>query len=209
MSRRDRKYKANAAKVKREFRALKIMKAVGVIKWLLVVLAVICCIIVRLFYWYNKPGKFIAFGDVTQVVISNIALLALIPIVCLSALMFLIEKLLKGGKGKLIVFATAFLVFLCGGVLGYVAYANRNAIEMMRIKEFMTPDNKHTMYYVESKGERQRVIYRRTGKYVYEKTVSFSTVGRGEDYFPEYKWGKDSFSDGENEYQYSTYTEEN
>ncbi len=207
MSRNYRKYKANTAKVKREFAADKIRKVVGVVKWALVALAVACCIIVRLFYWYNKPGKFFAFGDVTQVIISNIALLALIPIVCLSALLFLVEKLLKGGQGKIIVFATAFFVFACGGILGYVAYANRNAIEMMRLKEFRTPDNKHVMYYVDSKGERQRVIYRRTGKYVYEKTVSFDTVGRGKDYFPDYTWGADSFSDGVKEYQYSSYTE--
>lgn len=204
-----RKYKESSAKVKREFRNMKILKFLGVIKWLLVVLAVICCVIIRLFYWYDKPGKFYSFGDITQVIIANVALLALVPIVCLCALLFLIIKLSKGGQGKVIVICTALLVFLCGGAVGYVAYTNRSAIEFMRLQEFRTPDNKHTLYYVTSKGERKRVIYRRTGKYEYEKTTSFDTVGQKKDYFPEYQWGEESFSDGVNEYQYSSYDEEN
>lgn len=204
-----RKYKESASKVKREFRNMKILKFIGVLKWLLIVLAVLCCVVIRLFYWYDKPGKFYSFGDITQVIIANIALLALIPIVCLSALLFLIQKLSKGGQGRAIVIFTALLVFLCGGALGYVAYTNRNAIEFMHLQEFQTPDKKHTLYYVTSKGERKRVIFRRTGKYEYEKTVSFDTVGKKKDYFPDYEWGDESFSDGINEYQYSSYEGEN
>ena len=190
-----RKYKETSTKVKREFRNMKILRFLNVLKWVLVALAAVCCVLIRLFYRYNADGNFYAVGEITQVYIANIAAIALPPIVCLSALLFLIGKLAKGGEGKGIIFVTALIVFLCGGAVGYVMFNNRNALENMRLNEFKTPDNKHTLYYVESKGERTRVIYRRTGKFVYEKALSFDTSGWDEEYFPGCKWGSNSFSD--------------
>ena len=184
---------------------MKILRFLNIMKWVLVALAVVCCIIIRLFYQYNAPGNFFAFGRITQVFVANIAAIALPPIVCLSALFFLIGKLGKGGEGKAIILVTAVFVFLCGGTVGYVMFKNRNAFEKMYMNEFKTPDNKHTLYYVESKGERTRVIYRRTGRFVYEKAFSFDTVGRDADYFPDCEWGTDSFSDGTGEFPYSSY----
>ena len=202
-----RRYNMKKNTVQKEFRNMKLIRAVGITKWILVVVAVICCILIRLFYWYNRPGTFLAFGRVTQVIIANIAVFTLVPVVCLSALLFLAEKIAKGGKGMAIVAVTTLIVLLCGGAVAAVAFNNKNAFEMMYLNEFDTPDGRNTLYYVESKGERERVIYRRTGKFTYEKTVSYDIAGKSEDYMPSYHWGKESFSDGENEYPYSSYNE--
>ena len=202
-----RRYNMKKNTVQKEFRNMKLIRAVGITKWILVVVAVICCILIRLFYWYNRSGTFLAFGRVTQVIIANIAVFTLVPVVCLSALLFLAEKIAKGGEGMAIVAVTTLIVLLCGGAVAAVAFNNKNAFEMMYLNEFDTPDGCNTLYYVESKGERERVIYRRTGKFTYEKTVSYDIAGKSEDYMPSYHWGKESFSDGENEYPYSSYNE--
>ena len=202
-----RRYNEKKSTVKRDFRNMKILRAVGITKWVFVAIAVICCILIRLFYWYNRPGTFISFGRVTQVIIANIALFTLVPVVCISALLFLGEKLAKGGRGMAIVAVTTLVVLLCAGAVAYVAFTNKNAVEMLYMEEFNTPDDQHTLYYVESKSERERVIFRRTGKFTYEKTTSFDTAGKSENYFPAYQWGKESFSDGEKEFLYSSYSE--
>ena len=168
------------------------MKKIRLFEYILSGLAVICILAMLTLYLSRNKELMKAFFGITETMAENICFVLAPALFGTAALLGFIEKCRDGGKHK--------ALMLCGTILCYLMVVLIIALCGTKIgsplKKFKSPDNKHTLYYMDyttDEGNEKRVFFVRKNIIEYDPVFGMrdkdtDNIEWEDDYFLYHGW---------------------